>query len=108
MKKIINKKVYDTNTAELLHKWDNGRSQGDFSRYAESLYKTKSGAYFVYGEGGAESKYARHEYSSVVGGSVVGGRDITVLDVESVVDWLGWHEGEDVLVGKFASYLEEA
>lgn len=57
MKKVINGKLYDTQTPQELGSWWNGSS--DFSICWEYLYKKKTGEYFLYGKGGATSKYAR-------------------------------------------------
>ena len=58
MQKIICKKVYDTATSELVKKvtfcW-----YGDPTGYEESLYKTESGSFFLYTNGGATSKYTQ-------------------------------------------------
>lgn len=51
MKKIIDGKRYDTETAELIHKWRSS-SSSDFKSCTEMLYRTKSGAWFLYGQGG--------------------------------------------------------
>ena len=56
MKKIICKKEYDTETATLIQKFTCG-TLGDPAGYEEDLYQTPEGLYFVYGVGGAESKY---------------------------------------------------
>lgn len=57
MKKIINGKMYNTETAKCVGWWDNGR-YGNFYYCAESLYRKKTGEYFLYGSGGAMSKYS--------------------------------------------------
>jgi len=57
MKKVINNKVYDTEAAKLLGSSNNGHRPNDFDYYEESLYRTKSGNYFLHGEGGANSRY---------------------------------------------------
>ena len=56
MKKTINKKVYNTETAAVV-KTNTVSYFGDPAGYEETLYKTKKGDFFVYGIGGAESKY---------------------------------------------------
>jgi hypothetical protein len=51
MKQIINGKLYSTDAASLKHYWDNGKgeTQADMDEYeAESLYRTKSGEYFLW------------------------------------------------------------
>ena len=56
MQKIICKKVYDTEKSTLIRKWTFG-AFGDANGYEESLYQTESGHFFLYTNGGAESKY---------------------------------------------------
>lgn len=56
MKKVICKKVYDTETATLVKKVTSGYF-GDPNGYEESLYQTESGHFFLYTNGGADSKY---------------------------------------------------
>lgn len=58
MKKIINNKVYDTDTAECVAVWDNGLNTSDFNYCAESLYRKRTGEFFLHGEGHINSKYA--------------------------------------------------
>ena len=60
MKKIICKVEYDTTTAELIKKVTSG-AYGDPKGYEESLYKTAGGKFFLYVNGGEESKYAKED-----------------------------------------------
>ena len=60
MKKVICKVEYDTETAEIVAKYTNGEL-GDPAGYEETLYKTQDGKYFLYVNGGAESKYAKED-----------------------------------------------
>ena len=57
MKKVICKVEYDTDTAELVAKRAFGMF-GDPAGYAERLYKTPDGKFFLYTYGGPESAYA--------------------------------------------------
>ena len=57
MKKIINGKVYDTDTAHSICAWDNGM-YGDFDYIEETLYRKRTGEFFILGVGGARTKYA--------------------------------------------------
>lgn len=58
MKKIINNKLYDTATAKKLAEWDeNGTDSRNY--ISEALYRKKTGEFFVFGDGGANTKYAR-------------------------------------------------
>ena len=59
MKKIINGRMYNTDTAKRLCSADNGSSCRDFSHWEEELYQKKTGEFFLYGEGGPASKYSR-------------------------------------------------
>ena len=56
MKKIICKVEYDTDNSEIIFKNTSGEL-GDPSGYEETLYKTYSGKFFLYTNGGESSKY---------------------------------------------------
>ena len=58
MKKIINGRMYNTETAGKIQEWDNGIYGNDFRSCEETLYKKTKGEYFIYGSGGALSKYS--------------------------------------------------
>ncbi len=60
MKKIICKVEYDTESSELIAKHTEGEF-GDPAGYEESLYITEGGKYFLYTNGGEESKYAKED-----------------------------------------------
>lgn len=55
MKKIIDGKKYDTETAELLAEYNNGPEVDNYYELL-CLYRKKTGEYFVYGQTGP------HEY----------------------------------------------
>lgn len=76
MKKIINGKKYDTDSAKLCMYRDDGQSA--FTYTYEALYQKKTGEFFLYGYSGPMGKYAQYvDYSTTKGGS-----DITPLTVE--------------------------
>ena len=82
MKKIINGKKYDTNTAKILG--GAGYSHpGDFSFWTERLYQKKTGEFFLHGIGGAMSKYAR----STGLNEWTGGEEIRPLSREEAREW---------------------
>ena len=56
MKKIIDRKTYNTETSKRLASVNVGE-YGMPDGYEEHLFETKSGLYFLYGLGGPESKY---------------------------------------------------
>lgn len=60
MKKIICKKEYDTNAASIVKKNTFGEF-GDPQGYEETLYVSAEGSYFLYVNGGAESKYKKED-----------------------------------------------
>lgn len=104
MKQVIEGKVYDTETAELLHEWRNGEEYGDFHHLVECLFRTPKGSYFLAGEGGAMTGYVtrvgNNEYS--------GGHAITPLLEAEAIEWLEEHGGTDALLEYFPETLEEA
>lgn len=58
MKKIINRKTYNTDTADIVSRKTSGE-WGDPKGYEEILYQTRKGDYFIYGIGGVDSKYPK-------------------------------------------------
>ena len=58
MKKIISGKVYDTATAKELGEWSRGEGWRDFHYVHETLYRKKTGEFFLCGEGGPLTQYA--------------------------------------------------
>ena len=82
MKKIINGKMYNTETAEYLGSWDNGLSNSDFHVISEFLYKTRKGTYFIHGKGGAMTKYADR-----AGSMYCEGERITPISEEEARRW---------------------
>lgn len=59
MKKTINGKLYNTETARLVGTWEIRGKEDDPRNIKERLYQKKTGEYFLYGEGGAKSRYRR-------------------------------------------------
>lgn len=86
MKKIINGKRYDTNTAQKMGAFYH-LDRRDFHYFWETLYRKTTGEYFLYGEGGPASKYAetvgQNEWS--------GGEKIMPLTVEAAQKWAEEH-----------------
>ena len=46
MKKIINGRLYNTDTAKLIGSWSNGLSSSDFHYCTEDIYQKQNGEYF--------------------------------------------------------------
>lgn len=86
MKQIIKGKLYDTDTAKEISFWSNNRSRRDFSFCEETLYKKRTGEYFIFGSGGPMSKYS----VSCGDNSWSGGSKIIPLSYKAAQEW-----GED-------------
>jgi len=59
MKKVINGKMYNTETAKHLGNWWNYLGWRDFNNLAQDLYIKRTGEYFLHSEGGALTFCAR-------------------------------------------------
>lgn len=84
MKKIINRRKYDTDTATEIATYNNGKSYTDFGYIIESLYRKKNGEFFLAGESGAFMRYAH----VCADNSVCGGSGIVPLSVDEAKDWV--------------------
>lgn len=83
MKKIINNKLYDTETAKSIGFSTANCSCSDFNYWEEELYRKKTGEYFLYGKGGPMTKYSvSHGDNSWSGGS-----KIIPLSFEKAREW---------------------
>lgn len=91
MRKIIDGKQYNTDTAKEVGSWGNGLGYRDLTWMSENLYRKKTGEFFLYGEGGPSSKYAE----SVGGNSWVGGNRIIPLSWEEARKWAEEHLAAD-------------
>ena len=89
MKKIINGKRYDTDTAEFI-----GYKQylypGQLEYWREELYRKRNGEFFLYGIGGPASKYGVWEGSSASGAST-----IKPLSIKEAQEWTEKHLSAD-------------
>lgn len=87
MKKIINGKLYNTETAQSIGYWCNTGNTRDFSYVSEELYRKRTGEFFLFGEGGPMSKYSR----SIGNNEWSGGEEITPLTWEAARRWAEEH-----------------
>lgn len=83
MRKIINGRIYNTETSKVIGEWSNSYGRSDFNYCEETLYKNTKGAYFIYGEGGPMSKYS----CSTGQNRWSGGEEITPLTREEAQEW---------------------
>ena len=103
MRQIIEKKVYDTETAEEIFFEKSSLSISDFRYMEETLYRTPKGRYFIYGKGGPLSKYAKW-----VGDGHTGGSKIIPLSDEQAFEFCVANGGEDIAEELFPELIEEA
>ena len=94
MKKIINYKKYDTETATKISEWRRGRR---FDKVHECLYRKKTGEYFLYGEGGAKSKYRKSIGTNWWSGS----ERIIPMTTEEAKTWGSEHMDEEAYEKEF-------
>lgn len=103
MKKIINGKVYDTNTAEPVGSWDNGCSCSDFGYFGEDLYRKRTGEFFLHGTGGPMSKYSVSYGDNEWGG----GEKIIPLSYEASREWAESHLTAEKYEAIFGEVVED-
>lgn len=78
MKRVIDGKLYDTDTAELVCELECPVAYGSFGWHDTALYRTKRGRFFLAGRGGARSMWRRQVDSSAWGP----GEGIRVIDAD--------------------------
>lgn len=103
MKKVIDGKRYDTDTAKKLA-YDSYSNPRDFNHWVEELYRKNTGEFFLYGTGGPMSRYAvstgQNEWS--------GGEKIIPLTTEAAQAWAEKHLSADEYEAIFGAVAEEA
>lgn len=102
MKKVISRKVYDTETAGHISSVANEYPVNDFSWVEESLYKKRNGEYFLYGQGGARTRYA----VSSGGNSWEGGAAILPLSFDEARTWAEENLEADEYIAEFGEPSE--
>lgn len=103
MKKTIKKKVYDTDKAQRLGEYAPNPYRSDFSYFCETLYRKKTGEFFLHGEGNAASKYAR----SCGQNEWCGGEKIIPLTYEDAQAWAEEHLDGDSYIEAFGEPEED-
>ncbi len=87
MKKIIKNLVYNTETAHKIGEWQNAENYNDLNFYIETLYRKKTGEFFLHGDGNAASPYSKREQS----GNARGTEEIVPLSYEQAREWAEKH-----------------
>ena len=96
MKKIINGKMYNTETAKEIASYWNGLNYGDFRYCSEILYQKKTGEFFLYGDGGPMT-----EYRVECGDGWRGGETIIPLTDTVAREWLEGFSDADTYIRVF-------
>lgn len=103
MKKVINGKVYDTDTAKKLAVYANGGTWRDFNHLEETLYRKKTGEYFLHGEGGPMTRYAEASGQN----SWSGGERIMPMSYKEAIAWAAEHLDGDEYEEIFGKIVED-
>lgn len=101
-KKIINGKLYNTETATIVGEWENDYYINDFRYCEEKLYRKRTGEYFLSGEGGPLSKY-RKSYGDNSWGY---GYEITPLSEKEAKQWAEDRLSADEYIAEFGEVEE--
>lgn len=91
MKKIINGRMYNTETAKIVGEWSNGKGYRDFGWCHENLHKKKTGEFFIHGESGPAGKYCH----ACPTGGYDEGEAIVPLTEEEAREWAEAKLGAD-------------
>lgn len=102
MKQIIKGKLYDTATAKRIAE-DSKHSPRDFAYYCETLYRKRTGEYFIYGEGGPASKYAEVVDTNCWSG----GSRILPMPFDKAKEWAEEHMTADAYMEEFGEVAED-
>lgn len=102
--RIINGKRYDTSTAKKVAEAWNGLGPSDFRNYSEELYRTPRGNWFLWGEGGPMTRYAR----PVGNNGYCGGSKLIPLTPEEAREWCEQNDEPDVIDKYLGDQVEDA
>lgn len=83
MNRIIAGRRYDTETAQRLAAWDNGRDPGALNFLSEALYRKPTGELFLHGQGGPSTKYVAFQAD----GSMTAGERLTPIAEDVAREW---------------------
>lgn len=100
MRKIINGRMYDTETAQFLAEWE--AHKHNFNWVRERLYRKKTGEYFLHGEGGPASCWGQQ----VDNNSYTGGEDIVPMSEANARAWAEKHLDADTYIQIFGPVEE--
>jgi hypothetical protein len=99
MRRVIKGKLYDTDKAKRVHEWESTYDVTDFKWYEETLYRKRTGEYFIYGYGGPMTSYAKRLNDS----QWQGGEAIVPLTYEEARTWMEEHASTDEYEAEFGT-----
>ena len=102
MKKIINGRLYNTETSIRMGSHETGTC-GSIDYSEETLYRKRTGEFFIHGYGGANTKYARRNAS----GNWCSGEEITPLEYDAARKWAEHHLEADDYEKAFGEIAED-
>lgn len=103
MKKIINNKLYDTDTSTLIYDVQEGYIN-DYHYLRKRLFITKNGAYFTVEEGGAGTCYRESDGY----GNYTSRRILSSLTREEAFESCAEYATTDITLQYFPDMIEEA
>lgn len=103
MKRYINGKVYDTETAHEIGSYANAGNWRDFSHYEETLYRKRTGEFFLHGEGGPMTAYR----ISTGQNTWSGGAKIVPMTVKEAEAWAEEHLTTDEYDAAFGEIVDD-
>ena len=103
MNKIINGKRYDTGTAKKVAEAYAAVPANDFGWWHEELFLKRTGEYFLRGEGGPMSRYAR----TVGHNEWAGGEKIIPLSYDKAREWAEQNLDTDEYEAEFGEVTED-
>lgn len=102
MRKIINGKMYNTETAEEIDWRENMTNPGDYGYYKETLYRKKTGEFFLRGKGNAASMYAEVQADRMRSP----GEKIVPLAIKEAMVWVENYSDADTYIDLFGEVEE--
>lgn len=103
MNKVIRGKRYNTETAKLVGTWEANEPENSDFWEKEELYQKRSGEFFLIGQGGAQTQYARFS----MGGESKPGIELRPVEPEEASDWAEEHLTADEYEALFGPVAED-
>ena len=102
MRKTIHNRLYDTTTATEIAQHSAQVPITDVMYFCETLYRKRTGEYFIHGEGGALSRYASRDYDGMTWGE-----DILPLSYDTAREWAERYMDVDGYQAEFGTVAED-